>query len=104
MYYKGQCKTHIRRQEGSGEHRRTVTHTSTEQYFDYKVGNQNFREVDGDSHPEWVPNLLNFQNKFFFIRTIGPNYSPTLRLIEIDLRVKTVGTLLVQEGGNLCEL
>ena len=37
MYYKGQCKTHIRRQEGSGEHRRTVTHTSTEQYFDYKV-------------------------------------------------------------------
>ena len=42
MYYKGQCKTHIRRQEGSGEHRRTVTHTSTEQYFDYKVGNQNF--------------------------------------------------------------
>ena len=41
MYYKGQCKTHIRRQEGSGEHRRTVTHTSTEQYFDYKVIHQN---------------------------------------------------------------
>ena len=37
MYYKGQCKTHIRRQEGTGEHRRTVNYRSKEEYFDYKV-------------------------------------------------------------------
>ena len=37
MYYKGQCKTQIKRQEGTGEHRRTVRYRSTEQYFDYKV-------------------------------------------------------------------
>ena len=37
MYYKGQCKTHIRKEEGTGEHRRTVHYSSTEQYFDYKV-------------------------------------------------------------------
>ena len=40
MYYKGQCKTHIRRKEGSGDHRRTVNYRSTEQYFDYKVVKQ----------------------------------------------------------------
>ena len=45
MYYKGQCKTHIRKQEGSGEHRRSVVHTSNEQYFDYQVENRNLADV-----------------------------------------------------------
>ena len=46
MYYKGQCKTHIRKEEGTGEHRRTVHYSSTEQYFDYKVDKEDLAHIN----------------------------------------------------------
>ena len=40
-----------------------------------------------------------FSKYFFLIRTIGPNYSTTLRV----LRVRTLGRLFIQKGGNVCQ-